>query len=117
VFSSVYIYPVPESRIDDFRRIQAAALRIYREYGAIDDATYRPFDISAKYGCLGFDSAIELKPGEIVCISVSFFRDRSHHDEVMERVDNDPRITDLYEEITQVLDVARVLRGEFERIV
>jgi hypothetical protein len=32
-------------------------------------------------------------------------------------VDADDRISGLYEEVTTLLDVGRVVRGEFERVV
>lgn len=115
MFSSIYIYPVPTARMDDFLRVQTAALEIYREYGAHDDVTYRPVDTSAKYGCRGFDTAVELRDGEEPFVSVSQFRDRRHHDEVMAQVDRDPRIDRLFEEIQTVIDLERIVRGEFER--
>ena len=117
MFSSIFIYPVPRSRMDEFLRIHGEALKIYREFGAIDDVTYRPIDVGAKYGCVGFDSTIELRGDEIVCVSVSFFRNRAHHDEVMKKIDNDPRIDALYERIQKVIDIRRIARGEFERAV
>jgi uncharacterized protein YbaA (DUF1428 family) len=117
MYSSIYIYPVPAGREDEFLEIQREALEIYRAAGAIDDATYRPVMVDDRYGCLGFGHAVELRDGERVWISVSFFRDREHHDAVMAHVDADERIDQLFERIQQVVDVGRVVRGEFERAV
>jgi uncharacterized protein YbaA (DUF1428 family) len=115
VFSSIYLYPVPEDRADDFLRIQRAVLEIYLAYGVLDDITFRPVDLTGKYGCAGFERAVDLRPGETVYVSVSHFRDRAHHDEVMARVDDDPRVNGLFDEIQTILDLCRIVRGEFER--
>ncbi len=117
MFSSIYIYRVPQSKIDEFLRIQTAAAIIYRRYGALDDETFAPVNLDAKYGCMALYDEIALGPDEQLFISASRFRDRAHHDVVMAQVDNDPEITELYQQITQILDVSRILRGEFERVV
>ncbi len=49
-------------------------------------------------------------------IGISRFADRAHHDRVMEQVDSDPRIAELYAEVMAILDVGRIVRGEFERV-
>ena len=48
---------------------------------------------------------------------MSHFHSRSHHDEVMSKVDADAGINDLYAEMLTLLDMSRVVRGEFERAV
>ncbi|MBE3598632.1 MAG: hypothetical protein IMX02_07485 [Limnochordaceae bacterium] len=48
---------------------------------------------------------------------IGIVRDRVHHDEVMARVDGDERIVMLYRQLTQLIDVSRVVRGEFDRTV
>jgi hypothetical protein len=39
-----------------------------------------------------------------------------NHDTVMEKIDTDKEIEELYNEITKVIDVRRVVRGEFEKV-
>jgi uncharacterized protein YbaA (DUF1428 family) len=73
--------------------------------------------MSAEYGCLGFDKAIQLGRDEEVSVSVSHFRNRAHHDEVMARVDTGPRIDRLRKEIQWVVDLGRIARGEFAHAV
>jgi uncharacterized protein YbaA (DUF1428 family) len=47
-------------------------------------------------------------------VGVARFRNRGDHDAVLARVDADPRISDLYCQISELLDVSRIVRGEFE---
>jgi uncharacterized protein YbaA (DUF1428 family) len=117
VYASIYIYRVPLANVEAFTNVQREALAIYHEHGAIDDATFAPVDLVARYGCIGFEDGVGAAPDERIFVSVSHFRDRAHHDAVMALVDADPRIERLYDEVTRLLDVARVVRGEFERVV
>jgi uncharacterized protein YbaA (DUF1428 family) len=117
MYSSIYIYCVAVERVAAFLRVQQAALTIYREYGAIDDATYAPTDLTAQYGSVGFTDIIAVAANEQIYISVSSFRDRAHHDQVMAQVDADPRIDQLYQEMLGIIDISRMVRGEFQRVV
>jgi uncharacterized protein YbaA (DUF1428 family) len=111
---ALYICPVPRNVADDFIRIQAAASRIYCEHGALEDVTYAPVSLEAKYGCASFRDALTRADDEDVYVGSARFRDRGHHDEVIARVDGDPRIGALYREISELIDVSRIVRGEFE---
>lgn len=117
MYTSIYIYRVPRDRVAPFLQVQREAAVIYRQYGALDDETFGPCNLEAKYGCAPFPAAFGLEEGEEVFVSLSRFRDLAHHDEVMSQLDADDRIGQLYEKVSGLLDVGRVVRGEFERIV
>jgi uncharacterized protein YbaA (DUF1428 family) len=117
MFASVYIYRVPRGNVEAFLRIQRQAAEIYREYGALDDETLGPVNLEAKYGCAAFANGLALAEGEDVLVGISRFRDEAHHAQVMKLVDSDPRINELYDEVAALLDVGRIVRGEFERVV
>jgi len=117
MYTSIYIYRVQRDRVTAFLRVQREAAAIYCQYGALDDETFAPCSMEAKYGCIPFAAAFEVEAGEEMFVSLSRFRDSAHHNEVMGRVDVDDRIIELYEEMTSLLDVGRVVRGEFERVV
>ena len=116
MYTVIYMFPVPKPNIEAFTRVQREAGEIYKRYGALDDETLAPFNLGAAYGCAGFSSISELKENEELFIGLSRFRDRNHHGEVMAKVDADPQINNLYEELTS-LGMSRVVRGEFERTV
>ena len=117
MYTSLYIYRVPRDNVAAFLCVQREAAAIYCQYGALGDETFGPCNLEAKYGCMPFPAAFELEEGEDVFVSLSRFRDLAHHDEVMSRVDADDRIGELYEQVTGLLDIRRVMRGEFERVV
>ncbi len=64
MFASIYIYRVPRESIEAFLRIQREAAEIYRGYGALDDETWGPVNLEARYVCAAFtdDLAIGSSP-------------------------------------------------------
>jgi uncharacterized protein YbaA (DUF1428 family) len=117
MFTSVYIYRVPHKNVDAFLRVQQEAAAIYQRYGAVDDETFAPVNLEEKYGCVSFLDILDVEEDEEVFISLSRFRDRAHHDKVMAQVDADEQISELYDEVTTLIDISRVVRGAFERVV
>ena len=107
MFTSIYIYRVPRKNIEPFLQVQREATAIYQRYGALDDETFAPVNLEAKYGCMAFLDALEVKEHEAIFISLSRFRDRVHHDQVMTQVDSDDLIGKLYDKVTTLLDVER----------
>lgn len=117
MFTIAYVYRMPPDRVDEFVRIQRAAAAIYLEHGAVDDETLSAVDVSPQYGCRGFGEAFGAGADEAVLIGLSRFRDREHHDEVMERVNADPRIEGLFAEVGEVIRIDEIARGEFARLI
>ena len=99
MYTAIYIYPVPRDQVAPFLQVQREAAVIYRQYG-----------------CAPFPLAFEIEEGEEVFVGLSRFRDLAHHDEVMRQVDGDDRIDQLYRKVSDLLEVGRVVRGEFERV-
>jgi uncharacterized protein YbaA (DUF1428 family) len=73
-------------------------------------------DVSPRYGCRGFGDAFGAGD-DAVLVGLARFRDRAHHDEVMARVNDDPRIDALFEQVSAVIDIGSVALGEFHRVV
>ncbi len=116
MYTSVYLHRVPTGTVEPFVRLVTAASEVYMRLGAVECVLYTPWDLRAKYGCAGFESALDLAEDEVLFVELNSFRDKSHHDEVMAQVDASPEISRLYDELTSMLDVGRIVRGEFERI-
>lgn len=112
----MYIFRVPGNKIEAFLRVQKSAEQIYKQYGALDDETFAPADLAAKYGCASLTSAVDVSSSEQIHVGLSRFQDRAHHDDVMSKVDNDERIEALYTEMLTIVDMGRTLRGEFEKV-
>jgi uncharacterized protein YbaA (DUF1428 family) len=119
VYTSIYLYRLLRENAEAFLQVQRDAAdiyrQIYRQCGALKEETFAPFDLNAKYGCLAFTDVLELTEGEVLFVGLSRFRDKAHHDEVMAKVDRDARIEQLFEQVTGLLEMSRLVRGEFER--
>jgi len=117
MYISIYIFRVSKNNVRRFLELQRKAAEIYKHYGVLEDITYVSADLKSKYGCTAFGDIIDVSEDEVVLIEISSFRDRTHHNEVMAKVDSDEHIEELYVDVTTLLDVGRIVRGEFESTV
>jgi len=117
MYTSLYFYRVPKNNIEAFLLVQKKSAEIYRENGAIDDWTFGPDNLNAKYGCVSFRKDITVNEDEELFFSLSLFKSKEDHDKIMSLVDSDPRIEKLYNEICQIIDFSKIIRGEFNRLV
>lgn len=114
MYLEIYLYPVLEKNIEQFIKINRAAEQVYKEYGARDSETYTASSIDPAYGCLGMASAVELRTGEVLMLEINRYQHQDHQRQVMEKVDKDERIGNLYDQMTKVIDMNRTVRGEFK---
>lgn len=114
MYTSIYIYRIKRSNVDEFLAIEREAVKVYMEHGAIFSDIYRASNLTAMYGCVAFTDAIDVDEDEEVLVGLSGFEDQAHHDETMSNVDADPRIQDLFAKVTKVIVLSRTVRGEFE---
>lgn len=117
MFTSIYFYRVPKEKVDQFLVIQKTSAEIYRKHGAIDDWTFGPETLVEKYGCSSFLKEISVEPNELLFFSLSLFKSKEDHDQVMSIVDKDPAIGALYDQVRETIDISKVIRGEFNRFV
>jgi len=113
MYNVIYIYPVLEKNASEFLGIQTEAARIYLGYGVLSDQTFSLDNSESKYGCLPFTRALTLKEGERAYLSITTFDSSNHHDEVMKKVDANPEIDKLFNEVEKLINVSRIVRGEF----
>jgi len=116
VYSVIYLYPVSLVKKAKFISINKQAAEIYVEYGALSDETFEPVNIENVYGCMGIGQTVELLENETLMFSITSFHDKKHHDDVLKKVDEDPRINTLFNEMKETIELSRIVRGEFSRI-
>ncbi len=117
MFNVIYIYCVPRENEAEFLRIQNEAGDIYRSYGSLVEETLVLTSHEPKYGCVSFSDAVDVRNDEKIFVSLSEFKEKAHHDDVMRRIDSDPRIDLLFQEMSGLIDLNRVIRGEFTTAV
>ena len=102
--------------MDIFLKITNEAGAIYRRYGAINSGTMRVTEATAKYGCMGLTNVVAVDTGEELFIGVDSFRNSEECRSLMTKIDADPRINELYQQIKDVVELARVIRWEAEDV-
>lgn len=117
MYTSIYFYRVPKKNIEAFLRIQTLASDIYKKYGAIDDWTFASDCLSPKYGCTSITKIIPSNADEEIFFSLSLFQSKADHDKIMSQVDNDSEIEKLFSQISELIDLSKVIRGEFNRVI
>lgn len=117
MFTALYFYRVPTGKIEQFLAIQRASAEVYRKYGAVDDWTFGPENLEGKYGCSSFLKEISVAPGEVLFFSLSLFKSKEDHDQIMSEVDEDAEIAALFKQVCETIDISKVIRGEFNRLI
>lgn len=117
MYTALYFYRVPKQNIESFLMVQNKSAEIYKKNGAIDDWTFGPENLKAKYGCISFSQEVPVNADEELFFSLSLFKSKDDHDRIMSLVDKDPEIEKLYDRICNLIDLSKVVRGEFNRLV
>ena len=108
-YVDIYLLPVPERNIEPYKAQATRFGQVAREHGALSYREFRGDDLDARF-------TADRAEGEMLTAAVAEFRSREHRDEVMAKVMEDPRITELVggEELA---DMSRMRYGGFETLV
>jgi len=109
-----FLLPVPKKNIAAYKKISAAAGKVWREYGALEYRECVGDDLSPQFG-VAFPKQMKLKPGETVVFSWIVYKSKAHRDRVNKKVLNDPRIK--MEGTPMPFDAKRMAYGGFEVLV
>jgi uncharacterized protein YbaA (DUF1428 family) len=96
-----------------FMEISEKASEIYLANGALEDNTYYADDLSGEHKCAGLIDVMNVAENETVFLGQTVFRNKSHRDDVMTQVNLDPEIIQLFAEITELIDLSKVITASF----
>jgi uncharacterized protein YbaA (DUF1428 family) len=116
MLTTVNLIPVARTRIGSLLAAEHAAGAIYREYGGLGGEILMSSNLEPAYGCAAFPTMLALQQDELLLVVLDRFRDRAHYKQVMEQVDADMRIEEIFAGFTALVDLGRVVRGEFEEV-
>jgi uncharacterized protein YbaA (DUF1428 family) len=106
-YVDVYLLPVREEKLEEYREQATSFGEIAREHGALSYREFRGDDLGDNF---------EVEDGRLLTAAVVEFDSRAHRDEVMEKVMSDPRVTAMTGG-EQVADMDKMRYGGFETIV
>ena len=86
-----FIVPVPQNKLDEYRKFARLGASIWREYGALDYREWLADDVKPGKQT-SFPQSVQLHEDEVVVVSYIVYKSRAHRDEVNEKVMKDPRM-------------------------
>jgi len=112
-----FLIPVPKNKVQVYRRIAAAAAKVWRKYGALEYRECVGDDLKTGMGT-PFTRAARAKPGETVVFSWIVYKSRAHRDRVNAKVMKDPGMAEMMNDPKSMpFDVKRMCFGGFKVIV
>jgi uncharacterized protein YbaA (DUF1428 family) len=113
-----FVLPVPKRNVQAYRRMAAAAGKIWRRYGALEFRECVGDDLNIKGGMgVPFPRRMRIKRGETVFFSWIVFKSRAHRDRVNARVMKDPQIAKMMDGGKMPMDPKRMMYGGFKVLV
>jgi uncharacterized protein YbaA (DUF1428 family) len=106
-YVDIYLLPVPEDRLDEYREHATTFGRIVKEYGGLNYREFRSDDAEGGFA---------VEDGLVMTAAVAEFESRDHRDEVMGKVMQDDRVTGNTD-ADQITDMSRMRYGGFETFV
>ncbi|SFB16297.1 Protein of unknown function [Lentibacillus halodurans] len=113
MYTVIYLYRVKQEHVQTFTNINSQASEIYLSNGALEDNTYRAEDLNGNYGAKGLIDVIQKEKNEEIFFGQSVFRNKSHHDDVMAQVNQNPEIKELFDDITNIINLSNVVTATF----
>ena len=84
-------WPVPETKLADYRKMARKAGKIWKEYGALEYMETVEDDVKpGKH--TSFPQAVKRKPGELVVFSWIIYKSKAQRDRINAKVMTDPRL-------------------------
>ena len=111
-----FVMPLPKANVDKYREIASSAGELWIELGALDYRECVADDVEVGE-VTSFPRSVKLEDDEVVAFSWITYESRAKRDEVNAKVMADPRMKELGNESTPVMDPARMFFGGFEVIV
>jgi uncharacterized protein YbaA (DUF1428 family) len=90
-YADVYLLPIREENIAAYKKIAAAAGKIFIKNGALRYREYIASDLANEH-CIPFPKRIKLNPGETIIYASVEFKSEAHRNRVMKKLYDDPEL-------------------------
>jgi uncharacterized protein YbaA (DUF1428 family) len=111
-----FVVPVPEGKVDAYRRMARKGGKLWREHGALEFRECVAEDVAVGK-VTSFPRAVKAKKGETVMFSWIVYKSRAHRDRVNAKVMKDPRLEAMMDPKEMPFDSKRMIYGGFEVLV
>ncbi len=110
-----FALPVPKKNLAAYRRMAAAAGRVWREHGALEYVECLGDDVKPGRHT-SFPQSVKLRRGEAVVFAWILYKSRAHRDRVNAAVMKDPRVAKMMAKALP-FDGKRMFWGGFRTLV
>ena len=107
-YVDLYLLPVPEQKMDEYRELAQTFGGVAKEHGALAYREFRGDDLGER-----FTAAAN---GQVLTAAVVDFESRAHRDEVMAKVMDDPRVKKMMD-MEPITDMEQMRYGGFQTFV
>jgi uncharacterized protein YbaA (DUF1428 family) len=111
-----FLIPIPKKNLPAYRKMAAAAGKVWMEYGALQYRECVGDELAVK-GMTPWAKSIKLKPGETLVFSWISYKSKTHRNQVNKQVMKDERMNKMMEGKKMPFDVKRMLYGGFNVLV
>lgn len=115
-----FVFPISRDHLDEYKHVAEAVAEIYKEHGALDYLEFVGDDMNRE-GTRSFPDLAAAREDEAIVFGWVVFDSREARDLVNEKVEADPRMTDLVAPLMEpsnlVFDAKRMAYGGFLPLV
>jgi uncharacterized protein YbaA (DUF1428 family) len=111
-----FAFPIPGSRIDDYKLLAEAVAEIWKEYGAIAYNEFIGDDMSLE-GTRSFVDLLSASEDETIVFGWVVFESRAARDSANAKVAVDPRMEELFRSVDSGFDAEKMAYGGFRAFV
>lgn len=116
-YADVYLCPIAEENVAAYKKIAAAAGKIFMKNGALRYREYVASDLKTEE-VVPFPKVVKLKPGETLIYATVEFKSEAHRNSVMKKVMADPEMSAIMpNEKKPPFDYKRMVYGGFKILV
>jgi len=114
-YVEVYVVPVPNQNITEYRKSAELFGKVWREHGALTFVEVQADD-APPGKVTSFPQSVDLKPDETVFVGIATYSSRAHRDEVNAKAMKDPRLGNMDPKMMP-FDAKRMFWGGFKPFV
>ena len=90
-YADVYLLPIPEENIPEYKKLANAAGKLFMKHGALRYREYVASDLNVEE-VVPFPKRIKLKPGETLVYAAVEFKSEAQRNKAMKAIMKDPEM-------------------------
>ena len=115
-----FVFPIPQDRLNDYKRVAEVVAEIWKEHGALDYREYVGDDMNRE-GTSSFTDLLTANDDETIVFGWVVFDSRESRDLTNEKVAADPRMMELIAPLIEpskpIFDARRMAYGGFQSLI